>query len=108
VRYLQVEDVPFGLVGSLWPLRLEWARVAAGRGEPGEVLRATATLEESPGFMDQAARLVALPLRADALEETQEVLRALELRRRYADVLRDATGPWAALRDTLAARSGGT
>jgi tetratricopeptide (TPR) repeat protein len=108
VRYLQVEDVPFGLVGSLWPLRLEWARVAAGRGEPGEVLRATGTLEESPGFMDQAARLVALPLRADALEETQEVLRALELRRRYADVLRDATGPWAALRDTLAARSGGT
>jgi hypothetical protein len=45
---------------------------------------------------------VALPLRADALEATGDLLGAAELRRRYADVLRDASGRWAALRETLA------
>jgi hypothetical protein len=107
VQYLQVEEVPFGLVGSLWPLRVEWARVAAARGDPQEVLDATQTLEESPGFMDQAARLVALPLRADAMEANLDLLRAQDLRRRYAVVLRDASGHWAALRDMLREKSGG-
>jgi serine/threonine-protein kinase len=108
VRDVQAEEVPFGLVGSLWPLRVEWARLAAARGDAREVLAATVTLEESPGFMDQAARLVALPLRADALEASGDLFAARDLRRRYADVLRDASGPWAALRDTLRARSGST
>jgi len=106
-RRFQVEDVPFGLVGSLWPLRLAWARVAAARADHAEVLRATATFEESAGFMDQAARLAALPLRADALEATLDLLAARDLRRRYADVLRDATGSWTALRDTLRVLGGG-
>jgi tetratricopeptide (TPR) repeat protein len=106
-RRVQIEEVPFGLVGSLWPLRLTWARVAAARRDPNEVLRATATFEESAGFMDQAARLVALPLRAAALEATLDLLAARDLRRRYADVLRDASGSWAVLRDTLRALSGG-
>jgi len=104
-RRYQFEDVPFGLVASLWPLRLAWAEAAAPR-DPQEVLRATATFEQSPGFMDQVGRSRALPLRADALDATGDVLAARELRRRYAEVLRDATGPSAALRDSLMARLG--
>jgi hypothetical protein len=107
-KHFQFEEVPFGLVASLWPLRLGWARTAAARGDHNEVVLATATFEVSPGFMDQVARPIALPLRADALDATGDRLAARELRRRYAEVLRDATEPWAALRDTLLARSGGS
>jgi tetratricopeptide (TPR) repeat protein len=107
-RRFQIEEVPFGLVASLWPLRLEWARVAAARRDFGEVAIATITFEVSPGFMDQVARPVVLPLRADALAATGGGLLAKALRERYAAVLRDATGPWRALRDSLLALSGGT
>jgi hypothetical protein len=106
-RRFQLEEVPFGLVASLWPLRLEWARTAADRGDPHEVVLASATFDVSPGFMDQVARPIALPLRADALDATGDGLGARALRRRYADVLRDATGRWQAVRDSLHARSGG-
>jgi tetratricopeptide (TPR) repeat protein len=104
-KRFQFEEVPFGLVASLWPLRLSWARVAAARGDFNEVVLATATFEVSPGFMDQVARLIALPLRADALDATGDRLAARALRARYAAVLRDATGPWRAVRDSL--RGGG-
>ena len=106
-RRFQIEEVPFGLVASLWPLRLEWARVAAARGDFDEVVTATATFEVSPGFMDQVARPIALPLRAAALDATGDRLPARDLRNLYAAVLRDATGPWRALRDSLLAQSGG-
>ena len=76
-------------------------------GDHDQVVLATATFDVSPGFMDQVARAVALPLRADALDGTGDRLAARDLRRRYAEVLRDATGPWAAVRDDLLARSGG-
>jgi len=105
-RRFQFEEVPFGLVASLWPLRLTWARVAAARGDAAEVITATAIFEVSPGFMDQIARLAALPLRADALDAGGDRLAAQDLRRRYVPALRDATGPWAALRDALRAQSG--
>jgi hypothetical protein len=102
----QFEEVPFGLVASLWPLRLAWATTAAARGDHTEVLLATAAFEESPGFMDQVARPIALPLRADALDATGDRLGARELRRRYAEVLEDASGSWTALRDSLRGRGG--
>jgi serine/threonine-protein kinase len=103
----QFEEVPFGLVASLWPLRLAWARTAAAAGNHDEVLLATATFEQNPAFMDQVARLIALPLRADALDATADRLAARDLRQRYARVLRDASGRWVAVRDSLLARSGG-
>jgi len=102
----QFEQVPFGLVASLWPLRLDWARTAAARGDHAEVLLATSTFEYSAGFMDQAARPIALPLRAAALDATGDRLGARDLRRRYADVLRDASGAWVTLRDSLRTLSG--
>ena len=105
-RRYQFEEVPFGLVASLWPLRLAWARAAATRGDHHEVVTATATFEVSPGFMDQVARPIVLPLRADALDATGDRMPARDLRRRYATVLRDATGPWAVVRDLLRARGG--
>jgi tetratricopeptide (TPR) repeat protein len=107
-KRFQFEEVPFGLVASLWPLRLTWARVAAARGAFAEVAIATATFEVGPGFMDQVARPIALPLRADALDATGDGLGARALRQRYADVLRDATGRWRPLRDSLLVLSGGT
>jgi tetratricopeptide (TPR) repeat protein len=105
-QHYQLEEVPFGLVASLWPLRLDWARAAAAKGDPTEVLLATATFEQSPGFMDQVARPVALPLRADALYAAGDRLAAQQLRRQFADVLRDATGRWRTLRDALLVLSG--
>jgi tetratricopeptide (TPR) repeat protein len=105
-RRFQFEEVPFGLVASLWPLRLAWARAAAARDDHHEVVTATAPFEVSPGFMDQVARPIVLPLRAAALDATGDRLGARALRRRYAIVLRDATGPWLAVRDSLLAQGG--
>jgi hypothetical protein len=57
--------------------------------------------------MDQVGRPLALPLRADALDATGDRQGARTLRRAYAAVLRDATGPWEAVRDSLRAAGGG-
>ncbi len=105
-RY-SIERVPFGFVASLWPLRLEWARVAAARGDHDEVLAATTVFEYAVGFMDQVAWSIALRLRAEALRASDDELGARATFRLLGNTLRDANGTGVALRDSVVMWSGG-
>ena len=104
-RY-SVQHVPFSLVASLWPLRLEWARAAAARGDHDEVLAATAVFEYGVGFTDQVAWSIALRLRAEALRASGDELGARSTFRLLGNTLRDANGTGVALRDSVDVWSG--
>src|SRR5437773_824155 len=57
-RRYAVLSAPFDLVASLWPLRLDQARVAAARGDTAAARRACDSFDALVGYVDQ----VALPL----------------------------------------------
>jgi len=102
-RY-SVEHVVFGLVGSLWPLRLEAARVAAARGDDQAVLALTTAFEQMAGFVDQVAWPEALLFRARALRATGNpalVRQGDELSVLVGNLLAQANGHRVALRDSL-------
>src|SRR5574341_85916 len=61
-----IEQVPFALAASLWPLRLTRARLAAASGRPREALDASESFVRIAGFVDQAAWPEVLHIRADA------------------------------------------
>jgi hypothetical protein len=103
-RRYGVEHVLFGLVGSLWPLRLDMARVAAAADSTDLVLRATAPFETPVGFNDQVAWYEALLLRAEAFRSLGMLPEARETYRALRDVLVDADGGGTTLRDSVAAR----
>jgi serine/threonine protein kinase/tetratricopeptide (TPR) repeat protein len=50
-----VMSAPFGLVASLWPLRLDMARVAVARNDTATAARACGTFETLIGYVDQVA-----------------------------------------------------
>ncbi len=54
-RRFAVLSVPFELVASLWPLRLEMARVAAVWQDSAAVLRACGSFDTLMGYVDQVA-----------------------------------------------------
>ncbi len=96
-----IERILFGLVGSLWPLRLERVRVAAALGDHEEVLVASADFESMAGFIDQVAWLEVLPLRAEAFRATGDGLSARNIYQTLSTILEDASGSRAALRDSV-------
>jgi serine/threonine-protein kinase len=102
VRRYQIEEVPFGLVASLWPLELERARVAAARGDQDEVSVITDRFQHAVGFMDQVARLESLPKKVAALQPV-DALRASELARQLLALWSKADGRGVALRDSVRA-----
>jgi len=104
----QVETVFFGLVGSLWPLQLERARVAFAMGLHDEVLEATAQFEQTVGFMDQAAWLDGLRLRANAFRarDNTEIPDARRARSCLAYVLGNANGAGVAEYEAVTAEWG--
>jgi serine/threonine protein kinase/tetratricopeptide (TPR) repeat protein len=100
-RY-SIEDVLFGFVSSLWPLRLMRARVALAAGSYEESLTATGTFGRMAGFTDQVGWGDALLHQATAALATADTALALNS---YGDLLRilsDAEGTAAALRDSIA------
>jgi serine/threonine protein kinase/tetratricopeptide (TPR) repeat protein len=100
-RY-SIEDVLFGFVSSLWPLRLDRASVALAAGHYEEVLAATATFGRMAGFTDQVAWTDALLNQAAAALATGDTALAINS---YADLLRllsDAGGSAVTLRDSIA------
>ncbi|UCF40763.1 MAG: protein kinase [Gemmatimonadota bacterium] len=101
-RRHRIEQVTFGLVASLWPLQLERARVAAALADHDEVLAATQSFAHMAGFVDQVAWPQVWPLRARALLAVGDGLSARDAYAQLFDVLRDANGPRAALRDSVA------
>jgi len=100
VRRYQIEEVPFGLVASLWPLELERARLAAARGDHVAVALITDRFRHAVGFMDQVARLEAMPLRVAALQAS-DPLRAHELAVQLLALWSKADGRGVALRDSV-------
>src|SRR5207302_9360671 len=56
MRRYAVLSVPFELVASLWPLRLDLVRVAVARRDSAVVNRACASFEGLMGYTDQVAQ----------------------------------------------------
>ncbi|HYT72790.1 MAG TPA: protein kinase [Gemmatimonadales bacterium] len=54
-RRYAVLSAPFDLLASLWPVRLELARVAAARGDTAAARRACDSFDALVGYVDQAA-----------------------------------------------------
>ena len=54
-RRYAVLSAPFDLVASLWPLRLDHARVAAARGDTAGARRACESFDALVGYVDQVA-----------------------------------------------------
>ncbi len=98
----RIEHVTFGLLGSMWPLRLERARVATAFEDYDEVLVATRSFEHMAGFVDQVAWPEVWPLRADAFIAIGEASSARRIYRTLTSVWRDANGERAALPDSAA------
>lgn len=99
-RY-SIEEVPFGLTGSLWPLRLEMARVARSAGEYEVVRRVTTGFMQMAGFIDQVAWAEVLPLRVAALRAANATSQAEATRAALSEVLRFANGRGAMVRDSV-------
>jgi hypothetical protein len=104
VRRYQIEEVPFGLVASLWPLEVARARLAAARRDHDAVALIADRFRYAVGFMDQVARLQILPLGITALQARNDPLRARELAERLLKLWDAADGAGAALRDSVLAR----
>lgn len=101
-RY-SVEEVVFGLTGSLWPIRLQLARLATARGDHPGVIAATGSFEQMAGFFDQVAWSEALPLRIAALRATGASAETEAVSMALIEVMRFANGRRAAFRDSLEA-----
>jgi tetratricopeptide (TPR) repeat protein len=78
-----IEQVPFTLVASLWPLRLSRVRLAAAGGRPREALDASASFLRIAAFVDQAAWPEVLDVRADVALAVGDTTLA---RNTYADL----------------------
>jgi hypothetical protein len=50
-----VLSVPFDLLASLWPLRLDLARVATARGDSARARAACSSFDALAGYVDQVA-----------------------------------------------------
>lgn len=79
-----IEQVPFALVASLWPLRLNRVRLAAAGGRPREALDASASFMRIAAFVDQCAWPEVLHVRADAALAVGDTTLA---RNAYADLV---------------------
>jgi tetratricopeptide (TPR) repeat protein len=79
-----IEQVPYALAASLWPLRLTRVRLAAASGRPREALDASASFLRIAGFVDQAAWPEVLHVRADAAMAVGDTALA---RNTYADLV---------------------
>ncbi len=102
-RY-SVTEVMFGLVASLWPLRLDRARVAAAVGRWDEALAVGRTFQRMAGFLDQVAWTPALSVTAQAALATGDTAPALNAFSEQRRILVLADDAGTAVRDSLAER----
>jgi hypothetical protein len=94
-----IEQVPFSLTASLWPLRLARARVAAQFGRSRESLDASATFLRITAFADQAAWPEVLQLRGDAALSSGDTVLAMNTYQDLAQLLATADGAGIEIRD---------
>ncbi|MBI4421842.1 MAG: protein kinase [Gemmatimonadetes bacterium] len=79
-----IEQVPFALAGSLWPLRLSRVRFGLLVQRYREALEASETFLRISGFVDQAAWPEVLPFRAEAALAVGDTALAANT---YADIV---------------------
>jgi hypothetical protein len=100
-RY-SIEDVVFGLVNSLWPLRLDQVRVAFAAGRLQDALAVAKTFDRMAGFVDQACWMTVLTVKSEialALGDQNIAVNAYDDMYRIAGF---AGGAGAATRDSIA------
>ena len=96
-----VERLTFGLVASLWPLRLERAKLAAELGQHETVIGVTESFVRMAGFIDQVAWSEAIVLRARAQAAVGRYDAAVNTYRALLRVLATADGPGALRREAI-------
>ncbi len=101
-RY-DIGEVVFGLVGSMWPLRLDAARIAHASGDHTVALAAAEHFRYMAGFVDQVAWPAIWPLTAAASVAAGDPLGAREVAALVEPVFRDADGSGTGVRDSLRA-----
>ncbi|HWP37218.1 MAG TPA: protein kinase [Gemmatimonadales bacterium] len=96
-----VEQVPFELVASLWPLRMARARVALAAGRYTETLEASAGFVRIAAFTDQVAWPHVLPLRAEAALALGDTALASNTYRDLLQIIVEPDGAGAETRDRV-------
>jgi hypothetical protein len=94
-----IEQVPFALVASLWPLRMARVRTAMTAGRAREALEASATFLRVAAFVDQVAWPEVLPLRAEAALAAGDTVMALNTYQDLIGLLTSADGGGVEIRD---------
>jgi tRNA A-37 threonylcarbamoyl transferase component Bud32/Tfp pilus assembly protein PilF/TolB-like protein len=93
-----IEQVPFALVGSLWPIRLELALTAAS-AQPQTALDAAGTFRNLAGFVDQVAWPHALEAEAEAAVAVRDTTLARNTYRHLLSLLNNPDGGGVVLRE---------
>ncbi|MBI2071544.1 MAG: protein kinase [Gemmatimonadetes bacterium] len=97
-----IEQVPFALAASLWPLRLTRTRLAAASGRHREALDASESFVRIAGFVDQAAWPEVLHVRADAALALGDTALARNTYAQLVQLLVNADGAGVATRERAA------
>jgi hypothetical protein len=87
-----IEQVPFALVASLWPLRVARVRVASLAGRPRESLETSSTFVRITAFVDQAIWPQAMTLRAEAALAGGDTVLAVTGYQKLVELLSAADG----------------
>ncbi|GIW53423.1 MAG: hypothetical protein KatS3mg081_2778 [Gemmatimonadales bacterium] len=98
-RRFSVEQVPFSLVASLWPLRLARVRYAAASGRFYEALDASSSFVRIAAFVDQAAWPEVLRIRGEAALEVGDTALARNTFAYLLQVLASPDGSGTAARE---------
>ena len=100
-QHYSVEQVAFGLVASLWPLRVAMAAVALD-GTPEQTLEMATSFDQMAGFADQVAWPEILRLRAEATYAAGDLVSARRAYTELLDLLKHANGEGITLRERTA------
>ncbi len=101
LRRLSVTEVMFGLVASLWPIRLDRARMALASGRWEEAATVGETFRLVAGFVDQVAWVPALSVVAEAALAEADTTRARDAYAELYRVLNLADDEGLAIRDSI-------
>ena len=88
-RRFTIETVPFGLVASLWPMRLQRIVAAAAGHMTDTVLETSRSFVHIASFVDQAALPLILPLRAASALQAGDTITALNSYQALLNLLSD-------------------
>ena len=97
-----IEQVPFALVASLWPLRAARVRIASLTGRYREALDASGTFLRVAAFVDQAVWPEIMPLRAEAALAQGDTVLAINTYVELLQILEMADGDGLLVRERAA------